>query len=199
MNRLLVSIAALLTATTAQASIIPTLVGGPVNLGGGSYSWTYNAILASDQALRTGAYFTLYDVAGFQGFGAIGTGFTGTSQLLGLTPNRVIPNDDASVLNVSFKYSGPNVNYNGPLSERNLGNFVILSNVGTSRLDDFASQAFRNGGPTKGSIVQTIGTDAVTVPGVIPEPAMWGMMIVGFGMIGVQMRGRKRHGRSVAA
>ncbi|NJC08354.1 PEPxxWA-CTERM sorting domain-containing protein [Polymorphobacter fuscus] len=199
MKRVLVSIAALLAATTAHASITPTLVGGPVDVGNGTYRYTYNALLASDQALETGSYFTLYDVGGFVGFGNLGTGFSGTTQLLGLTPGNTIPNDSASMLNVSFIYSGPTFNFDGPTSERDLGNFEIFSTQLGTRFDDFTSEAMRNAGPTRGSLVATIGTNAVTVPGAVPEPAMWGMMIVGFGMVGLQMRGRKARGAAVSA
>lgn len=194
MKNLLISIAALLTATAAQASITPTLVGGPVDLGNGTFRYTYDATLASDQALKTGGYFSLYDVVGFQGFGAVAAGFTATAQFLGLSPSNVVPNDDASILNVTFSYAGPTINYDGPLFERQLGFFEIISTSGVTGTDDFSSEAMRNSGPTKGSVVATIGTNAVTVPGMagnVPEPAMWAMLIVGFGMVGVQMRSRK--------
>lgn len=193
MNKLILSIAALLSATAAQASITPTLVGGPVDLGNGTFRYTYDATLASDQAMKTGSYFSLYDLVGFQGFGAIAAGFTATAQFLGTSPTNVVPNDDASILNATFTYSGPTVNFNGPLFERQLGFFEIISTSGVTGTDDFSSEAMRNSGPTKGSMVATIGTNAVTVPGMVsdvPEPAMWGMLIVGFGMVGVRMRTR---------
>lgn len=202
MRKLLVGVAALLSAASVNASIIPTLIGGPVDVGGGSFRYTYDATLASDQALVTGSYFTLYDILGFQGFGTIAPGFTGTTQLLGITPSNVLPNDDASILNATFRYSGPTVNFDGPLFERQLGTFEIFSTIGTIALDDFTSEAIRNAGPSRGGLVATIGTDAISVPGVgseVPEPAMWAMLILGFGMVGVSMRNRKRLGKMVAS
>jgi hypothetical protein len=191
------SAAALLVAGAAQASIIPTWTGDVVDEGGGVFRYGYTATLASDQALRSGSYFTLYDVAGFTGFGNIPDGFTGSAQLLGLTPGNVLPQDDASILNVSFVYNGPDINFDAPFSERQLGLFEILSTATGVGFDDFTSEAIRNGGPTRGSLVGTIGTDAVTVPGgdgsgnTVPEPASWAMMIVGFGLVGTNMRRRK--------
>ncbi|GGE10157.1 hypothetical protein GCM10011529_15650 [Polymorphobacter glacialis] len=204
MKKILIGIAALASAATAQASIIPTLIGAPVAVGNGSFRYTYDATLASDQALVTGSYFTLYDLVGFQGFGNLASGFTGTSQLLGLTPGNVLPDDDASILNVSFVYSGPTVNFDGQLFERQLGTFEIFSTIGTVGFDDFTSEAIRNAGPSRGSLVATIGTDAIGVPGdgmgsTVPEPAMWAMLIAGFGMVGVRMRTRNGALQSVSA
>lgn len=199
MKKLLVSLVAMLSAGVANASIVPTLEGPGVDIGGGIFRYTYSAMLASDQALRTGAYFTLYDIRGFAGFGNVGAGFTASSQLLGLTPSNVLPTDSAAFLNASFTYSGPDVNFSAPLSDRELGSFEILSTVGTVGFEDFTSLAFRNAGQARGSRVSTIGVDAVPVPGggdgggnpgTIPEPQSWALMMVGFGLVGATMRRR---------
>lgn len=197
MKKMFIGLAALLGATAAQASIIPTLVGDPVDIGGGVFRFTYDATLASDQALATGSYFTLYDIVGFTGFGAIADGFTASSQLLGLTPDNVLPNDDAALTNVSFVYSGPTLNFDEPIFERQLGTFEILSTTGVFGFDDFTSEALRNSGPSRGSLVATIGTDAISIPGdgnpnlAVPEPESWALMLLGFGFVGASMRRRK--------
>lgn len=199
MKKLLLSVVALMAAGAAQASIIPTLAGNPVDTGGGVFRYTYTATLASDQALQTNNYFSLYDIAGFTGFGSLPTGFTGSSQLVGRTPGNVIPNDDPAITNVTFTYSGPTLNYNPPTSERELGNFEIFSTVGTFSFDDFTSQAVRNSGEARGSLVATIGNDAVAVPGdgngggsTVPEPATWAFMMTGFAFLGASMRRRNK-------
>lgn len=206
MKTLLIGMVGLLGAASAQASIIPTLTGNPVDVGGGSFRYTYSATLASDQALNSGSYFTLYDIVGFTGFGAVGAGFTASSQLLGLTPSNVLPNDSGSIVNASFTYDGPTINFDGPTSERELGFFEIFSTTGTFGFDDFTSEAIRNSGPSRGSLVATIGEDAIAVPGGgggigagVPEPTMWAMLIAGFGMVGMSMRRRVGQVRSVTA
>ena len=197
MKKAMLSCVAVLLASSASASIIPTLVSTTAN-GMGGYTWTYRATLASDQALATGSYFTLYDIAGFSGVGATGNGFTASTQLLGVTPDNVLPNDSPSLINVTFTYAGPNVNFDGPFSERELGPFEIFSTSNTSSRSDFTSRALRNQGPSRGTFISTIGQNAVTVPGDgggnggVPEPATWGMLIAGFGMVGVGTRRRNR-------
>lgn len=197
MQKLLIGLTALLGAASAHASIIPTLVGSPVDAGDGTFLFTYSATLASDQALETGSYFTLYDLRGFDRFGTVGAGFTASSALLGRTPSNVLPDDDGSIINATFTYSGPTVNFDGPTSERELGSFQIYSTVGTFGFEDFTSEALRNSGPSRGSLVATIGDDAISVPGggsgnTVPEPASWAMMIAGFVMVGGTMRRRHR-------
>ena len=51
MKKLLTAVAALTVAASAQASIIPTLIGGPVAVGGGSFRYTYDATLIAAKIL----------------------------------------------------------------------------------------------------------------------------------------------------
>jgi hypothetical protein len=191
-NKILISLIALATATVANASITPVLVGSPTHTTGSSFAYTYNATLASDQGIVNGSYFTLYDFAGFTGFGAVPANWTATTQFLGKTPNKTLPDDSASILNVSFTYTGPNFNTNGT-TEQNLGNFVVFSTSGVVVLSDFTSLGVLNKGPTKGTPVATIGSNAIGVAGAgaVPEPATWATMLVGMGLVGASMRRRK--------
>lgn len=197
MKKLLFGVDALLASAAAHASIIPTLVGDPTDEGDGTFRYTYSATLASDQAVLDGSYFTLYDIVGFDRVGSLGDGFTATTQLVGNTPSNVLPNDDASILNVSFTYSGPSINFDGPLSERQLGTFEIFATTGAFGFGDFTAEAVRNGGPTRGTLLANIGINAVGIPGggnpsLVPEPASWAMMVFGFGLVGAGMRRRSR-------
>lgn len=197
MKKLLFGVAALLATVSANASIIPTFVGDPVDVGGGSYLYTYSATLASDQALVDGNFFTLYDFAGFTGFGTLPAGFTGSAQLLGVTPANVLPFDDATITNVTFTYSGPSVNFDGPFSEVELGQFQIFSTIGEFGFGDFTAEAVRNSGPARGTILANIGIEAIPLPGggsgsFVPEPESWAMMVLGFGLVGAGMRRRSR-------
>lgn len=207
MNRLLISAIALAgasIASIANASITPVLIGDPV-ASGDAFAYNYSATLASDEALRTGAFFTLYDFVGFTGFGATPVNFTATAQLVGITAPKTLPTDSPTIMNVTFTYNGPDVNYTGKLSERELGTFTVLGSGSTVILGDFTSYAFLNNGPTKGTGVSTVGSNAVGVAGggggspggIVPEPATWAMMLVGMGLVGGSMR--RRTTRVVAA
>lgn len=202
MKKTLVALTALLASASAQASIIPSLVGDPTPVGNGVFSYRWEATLASDQALNAGSYFTLYDLRGFAGFGTLPANWTGSTQNLGLTPPNVTPDDDPALLNVSFIYNGPTLNYSDDPNnntELTLGVFEVFSTVGTFGFEDFTSRAIRNAGVTRGSPVSTIGDDAVAVPGgdgggnpsPVPEPATWTMLIAGFGLVGITLRRRK--------
>ena len=191
MKRLVMSCAAvLLTATAAQASITPTWISTTA-VGGGLYDFTYTATLSSDQSLAATDYFSIYDFVGFRGFGAVPANWTPTSQLIGITPNTVLPNDDASAPNITFTYTGPTINNVADPVDIALGEFHVLSIYKLLALDDFTSLAQRNGGARIGSDVATIGTDAVVVPGV-PEPATWSIMVIGLALTGSAMRRRSR-------
>lgn len=191
MKKIIFGLAALATAGMAQASITPVLVGSPLSIGGGLFEYTYSATLASDQGIESGSYFTLYDFFGFAGFVSAPANFTGSTQLLGDTPVQTLPADDAGILNVTYTYSGPDFNFGATRDERELGSFVIRSTSGRIVLDDYTSFATLNNGPTEGTSVSTVGSNAVSVAsGVIPEPTTWATMIAGLGLVGVAMRRR---------
>lgn len=188
--------ASLLAATAAHASIIPTLVDGPTSVGGGLYNYGYNATLASDQALFTGSYFTLYDFAGFDSVASLPANWSFTTANLGQTPSDVLPIDDPGILNITFTYTGPTLNFDdNPANNTELtfGTFDILSTLGGLTLRDFTSQAIKNDGPARGTDVSSIGSySAPGAGGVVPEPASWAMLLAGFGLTGAIMRRRKR-------
>lgn len=203
MNKIILSLAALAFSAAAHASITPVLTGTPV-AAGDRFAYNYSATLASDQALTVGSYFTLYDFVGFAGFGMVPMNWTGTTALLGRTPSQTLPNDDATILNITFTYSGPDFNFNST-SQQELGNFVVFGSGDAVRFDDYTSEALLNNGPTIGTPVQTIGQNAVGVSDggggdpnpAVPEPATWATMLVGLGLVGSVMRRRGK--RTVAA
>lgn len=108
------------SATAASASVIPVLDNAsPVDLGNGTFAYTYSATLASQAALATGNYFTLYDFGDFVSVSATPANWSFTTANVGLTPADTLPEDDAAITNITFTYNGPALNYeeNGPFSE----------------------------------------------------------------------------------
>ena len=65
--------------------------------------------------------------------------------------------------------------------------------TGTSQVLSFLSNGTPNGLPPVALL------DNVSVTAAVPEPATWGMMIVGFGAVGASLRSRRRSGAAVAA
>lgn len=194
MKKLLAMVALALASTAATANVIPLLTADPTDNGNGTYTFTYSAGLAADQAIRPNDFFTLYDVQGFVSVASLPTGWRVFTQNLGQTPGQVTPNDDPNILNVTFRYNGKGINYpkTGQGVATELGTFTIISTLGGVVLDDFASQGTKNAGIGKGTKVANIGS--VGVPGpvstAVPEPTIWGLMLAGFGLIGLASRRR---------
>ena len=199
MKKIIFALFALGAAGAAQADIIPALtVSSPIQVGS-LYQYTYTATLAADQSLRTGNFFTIYDFQGFAGFGTVGAGFSGMTSLIGLTPSRVLPTDSPTVLNATFTYNGPTLNQPTDGSQgvsTELGSFQIFSRFNGLGLIDFAGQAFKNNGFAMGTLIDNVGTTAGPLSGGgsgsdVPEPSVWAMLIIGFGVVGVSARRRR--------
>lgn len=199
MKKLVFALLALGSASIAQADIIPTLtVSSPVQVGS-LFAYNYTATLAPDQALRTNNFFTIYDFQGFAGFGSVGAGFTGSTALLGRTPNDVLPMDDAAVLNATFTYSGATINQpvgGGQGVSTELGTFTIFSRFNGLAPIPFTSRGTKNNGPAAGTTVSNVGTTFGPLEGggigaEVPEPSVWAMLLIGFGAVGVSARRRR--------
>ena len=82
----------------------------------------------------------------------------------------------------------------GSYSDPNGGTWITrtLDAAATSNSIGVRIQALRStqAGPGLDNVILT--ADAITVPGAVPEPATWAMMIGGFGLIGASMRRRSR-------
>ena len=199
MKKVIFALLALGAANAAQADIIPSLtVGSPVQVGS-LFRYDYTATLAADQQLQSGNFFTIYDFQGFTNFGTVAANFSPSSQFTGITPNDVIPADNAGILNISFVYSGPTLN-NPPAGGQGvsveLGTFQVFSTLNQgAQLLNFASRAIKNNGDSAGSTVSNVGF--TSGPGAVPEPSVWAMLLVGFGAIGYSAR--RRNAVAVAA
>jgi hypothetical protein len=85
--------------------------------------------------------------------------------------------------------AGGSSSFTGPLNFTVSGTGLTLSMLGTAdtfngNVVRFAADTIAVGGAT--------GTIGGGVPGIVPEPATWAMLILGFGMVGAGMRMRRR-------
>ena len=59
-------------------------------------------------------------------------------------------------------------------------------------LDDWkGGRTIKNNGPAEGTAIYDVGTTSVPMPGGVPEPASWALMIMGFGGLGAALRKRQ--------
>lgn len=198
MKKLLCAAAALaLSAGAANAAIIPVL--DSVTPDAGLYLFNYSATLAPDAGVVAGDKLVIFDFAGFTKFGDLGPNIVGTTELS--TPTvlgggTIYPpppgfNDDPTVANLVFTYTGPDFQTSGgpyPAIDFNLSAYSTFQNV---RLDGFSAVTVKNNGAAVGTPIYDVGVTAVAAPGAVPEPASWALMIAGFGGAGYMLRRRK--------
>ena len=154
-------------AATTYGDIIPTLDPTPpaflgVSSGGPLYTWNYTANVTVDQTVTPGSFFTIYDFGTFlSGSNLQPVGWTFSSALLGHSPSLVTPNDDPTLANLTWTYTG-NTPINGAAA---LGNFsVVVLRTNQLRSSDFAAEAVRSGGPNVGTVVDNVGQVSVPIP-----------------------------------
>jgi hypothetical protein len=147
----------LFAASAAMADVIPTLSNiAPV---GQDFQWNYNVNVTVNQEVHTGDYFTIYD------FGSVlsttaPAGWTFSTSLVGVTPPKVSPADDAQLLNLTWTYTGAQTIPTNTL----IGIFSAVTTTNQIGTDDFAADATLVSGPQAGSKVANVGSVAVPVP-----------------------------------
>ena len=203
MKRLLGITAGLLLAAfggqRAAAGLLPVNV--TVTPESGNYRWTYAIVLPTDMKLQSGNFFTIYDFNGYVPNSADApAGWALSVNKTGPTPERLNPQDDAALDNLTWKYSGPTIE-SGQIG---LGNFWALSKfslegnsfltAGTLRTSDgksdnnITSTEVPVGTPDTPPVVITPPT---TPPGV-PEPTTLVMAGLGLPLVGLARRLRRR-------
>lgn len=184
-------------ALAAPASaVVVFLSGAPVATPGG-YEFSYQGNFSAGEGIETGSTLVIFDFAGYVP-GSIFSPYADVAAAAELTSGGVVLSpdftDDPSLYNLRFTYNGAttldlsNVSFGG-LSAKSFFNGVAT--------DGFAALTVKTAGPLIGSNVYSSGL--VSVPTAVPEPAMWAMMLSGFGMAGSAMRRRRTRPTMVTA
>lgn len=199
----LICLAALAPAL-AMANIIPSQT---TITGTGPYLWTYNLQLAADQTVVpgpiptgsgvsnlefvSGSLITIYDFDGYVAGSCAGpTGWTCTTQFIGITPIDVVPIDNAGILNLTWVYtSGSPIS--GQPNGVDLGMFSAQSIYNTVTQVSYASRAVKNVSGQAGTIGDNVGqTQGPTAGRAIPEPGS--LALAGLGLLGLGLVRRRK-------
>lgn len=179
----------------ANAAVI-TLESVTAN-GPDDFTFEYQGTLGPDEGVRAGDRLVIRDFRGYIAGSIFGGGpnLIATTELVSGDPLTPGFDDDASIVNLVFTYTGPDFRTSGgPFAPFNFDGLGARSTFGNTRADAMFTLTTKNnpdGQPGgTGTPIFTLGQ--VSVPNAIPEPASWAMMIGGFAMAGAAMRRRAR-------
>jgi hypothetical protein len=195
------------TAQDARALYAPQLVGGSPTVEGANYRWTYNIVWGTSGnplfqiTAGTGAnagilspgtvgsqdFVTLYDIQGYVP-GSVAVSGAGVNHaamtpvvFTGITGPNTAPDDSPTLVNLTFRYTGANLNV-----DQTFGTVSFLSSIGASGVGFYTSQYTNSG--VANSKVGEIGR--VLLPAVIPEPSS--VALIGMGVAGLFGYGYRR-------
>ncbi|MFM8272422.1 MAG: PEP-CTERM sorting domain-containing protein [Gemmata sp.] len=204
-TRLFVAVvASVVSAGSASAGLLPVSV--TVQPEAGNFRWTYSVVLPTDMKLQAGNYFTIYDFAGYQSGSATVSGtapdstyaqyWSLTTSTLGPTPERLNPQDDPSITNLTFTYNGPNI----PSGQLTLGNFAATSTFSQTGGSFFtATNPQALSGNIDSNITSTMVPVGRDLPNPVSTPEPTTLVLVGLGLPLVGLGRVIRRKRGVAA
>ena len=183
-------------ATAANAAVIPSLSGVTTNAT--DFTFTYQGTLSGDAGLVSGNRLVIFDFLGYVAGSITSPYATITATVENITTGlTMVPGsfDDPNIPNLVFTYNGPNFQTSGgPYAPIDFNGLSARSIFGGLAADTFAAITTKNNpdGIPGGTGTPIFDQGFITVPGGVPEPASWAMMIVGFGMIGGGLRLRRK-------
>lgn len=182
--------ALVVAAPAAHGSVIATL--SSVSSVGSDYNFSYVGQLAPDQGVTAGDKLVIVDFNGYVPgtvASALADVFASVSNTLpagmllppGVTDNPLIPD-------LVFTYTGPDYHtQGGPYgSDTNFSGLSAESRFGGITRGSFSAVAVKNNGLEAGTAAYNVGS--VGVPGGVPEPASWTLMLLGVAAIGSGLR-----------
>jgi len=180
------------SASTASAGLLPVAVS--ITPEAGNFRWTYSVVLPTDMKLQSGDYFTVYDFGGLVP-GSMSVAATGpddtyaqywqtSTAKAGPTPDRLNPQDDPAIANLTFVYKGPDISDIGKIT---LGNFSAVSTIDTPEKSFFTARNPRSAdGKFDSNITETIVPHGSTLPPTgVPEPATLALAGLGLPLLGL--------------
>ena len=176
----LAGLAILASVVPLRADIIPGYVSAVPS--GSNTIVTYDIDLTAEQNANTGDFFTIYDFGSIiPGSNTQPSGWTFSTQLVGLNPPQTNAPDDPSILNLTWTYTG------SALSGTGIGPFTVTipgvsdDEVVPLRSGFFAAQGTLVVGPNAGTHVGNAGS--IPIPLVVPEPSSVALLLAGTGML----------------
>jgi hypothetical protein len=186
--------AALIFAAGAHASVIPALTS--VTPDGSDFLFSYQGQLAPDQGVVAGDKLVIVDFAGYVP-GSVASSLMDVSASISYTlPAGLLMEpgytDNPNIPDLVFTYTGANFDTSGGpfTSDVSFNGLTAESTLGGVVLGSYSAEAVKNEGLSAGTPTYNVGL--VGVPTAVPEPAVWAMMLVGFGGLGVSLRSSRK-------